>query len=768
MKKILLAFVSSILLIAPALLPFGSASAQSGASGGQAPADPQDLAWPRKIVSGQITILFYQPQVEKWEGNQIQAYSAVAVQTAGSQQQTYGVVYFTARTEVDKVNRLVTLNEFNVTKGNFPTASDKTSQYVGILQQAGKNKVEMVALDHLLSDLAVQQQEQKGGYQLDNEPPRVIFSTKPAVLVLIDGEPVLRPSGQNDLDRVINTRALILFERKKNKYYLALLGGWVEGASPEGPWTFAKDVPGDVEKAKDKIAGSGQVDLLTGDEAGQAGQTGQSAQNDSSGPSPQPEPAAYKSESLKDRLSDGTFPTIYVSTVPAELLLADGEPQLKPIPGTGLLYVSNSQDQIFVNTANQNYYILISGRWFTGKSMDGPWAYVDGKDLPQDFAKIPEGDPKASVLASTPGTPAAEEARISNQIPQTATIDRSQTRLTVIYDGEPQFKPIEGTSLQYAINTQTPVIEVSSNNFLAVQNGVWFASNSAQGPWSAATSVPPVVYSIPPKSPLHYVTYVSIYGYTPEYVYCGYTPGYYGTVLSDDGLVVYGTGWYYPPYIGSFWYGWPWTYGLGAGFFWSPWGGWSFGLGLGYYFPFWRPWWGPLGFGWGWSRWTPGWGWRGWGGVAGLNVYGRWGRGAMIGTRAAWARGEGVHRDGDGWMHNPRTGAVGGGARGAGGGVARGATGRPGEGGNVFAGRDGNVYRYNEQNRSWEQHNGTTWQKPGGSFDQRSMDQSRQGRSTGQQRAGTFHGFGGFGGGGRGGGFGGGGFGGGGFGGRRR
>ena len=53
-------------------------------------------------------------------------------------------------------------------------------------------------------------------------------------------------------------------------------------------------------------------------------------------------------------------------------------------------------------------------------------------------------------------------------------------------------------------------------------------------------------------------------------VYVGYTPGYYGTVVSSDGVVVYGTGYYYPPYIGpTVWVPAPYTYGVGASFAWS-------------------------------------------------------------------------------------------------------------------------------------------------------------------------------------------------------
>jgi hypothetical protein len=100
--------------------------------------------------------------------------------------------------------------------------------------------------------------------------------------------------------------------------------------------------------------------------------------------------------------------------------------------------------------------------------------------------------------------------------------------------------------------------------------------------------VPASIYTIPVSSPLHYVTNVYVYGSTPEYVYMGYTPGYLGTYLEPDGTVVFGSGYVYPSWVGSVWYGAPVTYGLGAVFDWDinfGWG-WGFGWGVG---PFWRP-----------------------------------------------------------------------------------------------------------------------------------------------------------------------------------
>ena len=148
-------------------------------------------------------------------------------------------------------------------------------------------------------------------------------------------------------------------------------------------------------------------------------------------------------------------------------------------------------------------------------------------------------------------------------------------------------------------------IQVSPTSWYAVENGVWFTAAAPAGPWAVATSVPSVIYTIPPSSPVHYVTYVKVYQSTPTTVTTGYTPGYYGTVVSN-GTVVYGTGYAYPPYVGStVWYGPPITYGSGVGITYTPWTGWTYGFGMGWSWGAvtvgwgWGayPWWGPVGYG---------------------------------------------------------------------------------------------------------------------------------------------------------------------------
>ncbi len=613
--------IQAIAWVMTICLTLNSSALATGQVGGAA--DETD-PWPRQFAGAGATIKVYQPQLDSWTGNSLTAYAAVAVKTQGSSDTTYGVIWFTAKTEVDKVNRLVTLDSVQVTKYKFPSLPNNGEQYAQALK-ADLPKSQSIPLDMLEASLATTAAvDQQKKFTVKNEPPVVVFSTTPAVLALIDGEPVLGPA-EKHLQKVVNTRSLIIFDSDRQVYYLGLMDGWVQAPAITGPWTPAKHEPGrDLEKLREHAAASNENQIL-----------------------------GNPDQSLKAAYEDGEAPAVYVSTTAAELLLSTGPPRLVPIPGTSLLYVQNSGDDIFMDTSNQLYYILLAGRWFSSNQLqNGAWSYVPPNTLPHDFAQIPDYSPKASVLVSVPGTPQAKEAAIANSIPQTASISRSAATLQVTYNGTPQFQRIQDTNLQYAVNTPTPVIDVPGASYYAVQNGVWFTSSDAMGPWLVATSVPSAVYAIPPSSPIHYVTYVYVYGFTPTTIYEGYTPGYYGTVVSTDNIVVYGTGYNYQPYtIANTWFPAPYTYGVGAAFTWSAVAGWGLGFGLGMAIgSACGPWWGPVG-GWGWGYAAPAWGWGGYGGAAAANVYGHWGNTAYSGTRAAWA--------------NPYTGNIGQGARGS-------------------------------------------------------------------------------------------------------
>jgi hypothetical protein len=103
------------------------------------------------------------------------------------------VVWFQARTEVDKVSRQVTLDAFQVAAVKFPTMQDREEKYKAFLQQNLPAKSKVVALDRLEAELAASNAMQAAskGADVNNDPPRVILATRPLMLVLIDGLPKL-------------------------------------------------------------------------------------------------------------------------------------------------------------------------------------------------------------------------------------------------------------------------------------------------------------------------------------------------------------------------------------------------------------------------------------------------------------------------------------------------------------------------------------------------------------------------------------------------
>jgi hypothetical protein len=512
--------------------------------------------------------------------------------------------------------------------------------------QAGSANLRPISLERFESAVASTGAQRRGeAVPVKNDPPQIEISTVPSMPVLIDGEPIYREVPHTSLMRVMNTRPLLLRDAS-GTYYLKVFDGWMQAPSLTGKWTVAASVPSACDIALKAAIEQKAVDLLVG--------------GDPKDPRSAP--------SLKTQA-----PRIFVTTKPTELLVFEGQPKFLPIGGTKLMYASNTTGRVFVDADNRKAYVLVAGRWCAGPStLTGPWAFVPGDKLPDDFRKIPDDSPVENVKASIPGTEQAEEAIVANSIPQTAMVKRSTATFTPAFDSEPRLEPIEGTQLRWVVNASLPIVAVGTpTEYFGVQNAVWFVSSSLDGPWLVATSVPAAVYSIPVSSPLHYITYVRVYDYTPDYVIVGYTPGYSGVYVSD-GCIVYGTGFYYQPWIGTVWYGQPVTYGFGAAIAYARWAGWYAGFGFGWTWgaataalgwgwgPY--PWWG--GYGWGaYYPWTYAGGAIAWGAHGGVGV---WGPGYFAGTTGniyqRWGATTAVTRTAGGynaWTGNQWAGQVG-------------------------------------------------------------------------------------------------------------
>jgi len=210
-----------------------------------------------------------------------------------------------------------------------------------------------------------------------NAPPRIVFVEGPVAVVHIDGEPFWRPVENSALERLINTRALVLRDAKAGVVLIHVLDGWVGAPSLSGPWAVATRVPSEVDEVAKEAARIGAADLMLGPE----------------------DPETKKRPSLRSGM-----PFLVVSNQPTEVIQFEGTPSWVSIRRTDLLYVQNTTANVFRDVAVQMAFVLVSGRWFTAVSLAGPWTFVPATELPPSFAKIPDDSPKANVKASVPGT----------------------------------------------------------------------------------------------------------------------------------------------------------------------------------------------------------------------------------------------------------------------------------------------------------------------------------------------------------------------------
>jgi hypothetical protein len=688
---------------------YSSAALSEEAAGPVVPALTAPAAaasWPHTVVREGATVTIYQPQATSWpDRRRITARAALAISRAGQPQPLMGTIELTLATSVDEAAGIVNLSDPQLISSHFPALDTQQASTLEakIREALGQMQIRQVPLTAVLLSL---KQLPVAAVRVNNEPPVIFYADHPASLVVFDGEPVLVPAGKSGLKYAVNTNWGVFTER--GTWYLLNSGFWYSAAQVGGRYAPVSHLP--------------QAFLALKKDPGFAAS------------------AAYIP--AKPPTPKGTATQVFVSQKPAEIIITQGAPALRAVSGTGLQRIVNTPNVLFFHPAQNLYYVLLSGRWFSARAVTGPWQFATDK-LPPDFSLIVPNGPDGAVLAAVPGTIAAQEAVLKAQVPTTASLKRSVAKITVVYSGPPRFAPVEGTTMLYAVNTNTYVLQVKSG-FYACEGGAWFVAPSAMGPWALADAVPAVVYTIPAASPVYPVTYVRIYAVTPAVVTFGFTAGYTLGYVSS-GVLVYGTGFYYPPviiagpipiyypypytYAGSVWYN-P-TTGAWArgGVVYGPYGGAA--RGGSYYNPASGAWahgaavYGPYGGAGAWSAYNPSTGSyaqgsASWGngsgtvnasyynartGVSGstnqnVNPYGRWGSSTFSGANQTVNTQSGANANGRAGGFNSSTGAKGAGYQNAVTGGSGGAV--KTQGGDVYAGHDGNVYKHTDS--GWEKY----------------------------------------------------------------
>ncbi len=496
--------------------------------------------WPRGVAVSSGSITVYQPQIESLEENILKGRAAMAYYGSDDKSPVFGVAWFTARVQIDRSQNIVHFEELSITDTRLPDENKNIGEeFKKAVAASMKSPNLTMSLDALTTALTAVKQEQKQAADLKNIPPEIIYLEEPALLVSIDGKTSLQSIEKSKYKSVVNT-PYPLFNDGKSWYLSVADNVWYKAAEVDGPWTFDTAPPADLVKMV-----AAKAKKYDGD-----------------------------ASDSKETITSDNAPRIMVSHTPAELVVSVGKASFQPLTDS-LLAMSNTESDVFMDVKSQHYFLVISGRWFKAASMKGKWGFVASDALPASFEDIPADSKYVDIRAYIAGTDEAKEAVMDAQIPQTAAVNRGVVEIDLVYDGSPKFKEISGTKLSFAVNSSETVIK-DGNDFYLVKDAVWYVAGSATGPWEVSPKAPPGIGGIPPSSPVYNTKYVYVYDSTPEVVYVGYTPGYVGSYVYGP-TIVYGTGWYYSPWISPYYYyPRPATWGFSVAY--NPWSGWGFGM----------------------------------------------------------------------------------------------------------------------------------------------------------------------------------------------
>jgi hypothetical protein len=675
--------------------------------------------WPRVFDRNGTHVIVYQPQVKSWRGyRSLIADTAVSIQDSNTKP-ILGVISWHADTITDVNSRTVFVRNIQVVSSRFPSlGAPQEAAMQQRVREAYPTMTFTISLDRMIASVEkANAPVQTIATTTPPPPPPIFVSTTPAIVLVVQGKPVLAPVPGTVLQYVVNTNWDLFFDG--SNYFLLNGKTWLKSKNLGESWAVATNLPPDFVKIP---KGQNWDDVLKA----------------------VPPPA-----------STAAAPKVFFTDKPAELILFKGAPAYAKIPGAALLYATNTESNVFRHTPGNQIYVLLSGRWFRADNLQGPWTFASN-DLPVDFSRLPAKQPYSVVAASVPGTQEASDAVLLAQVPTTAIVNRAQaeSQVKVVYSGEPQFVPIESTTMFYAVNTPYKIVRVNGLYYLCYQ-GIWFIGTSPNGPWKTADAVPSVIYTIPPSSPVYNVTYVVVSNPTPTTVEMSYSAGYMGMFvmgMAVGATVVYGTGYYYPPYV--FWgphpiyYPYPYTYGCAAVY--NPYTG-FYGVGRSVYGPYgsagsaawYNPSTGMYGHAYtaqnaygghtyasGYNPWTG----TSWSTSQGHNQYSSWGS-TVVNNGNNWA--EAQHQsnaNGTAGSFQTSKGSAGAGFSGANG--NSGFVAKDANNNNVYAGADGNVYKKNS-NGDWSKWDNGSWTPVDPSTAEAQAKTNAQNRTAGNQASGS-------------------------------
>ncbi len=183
--------------------PISAASQQAPATTGHSASSTP--SWPRVFDRNGTHVVVYQPQLKAWQKYRtLVADTAISITDQG-QKPVLGVISWRAETITDRSNQTVYVSNIVVLDARFPSLDPaQAAAMQKRVHQLYPTMTLTIGLPRMIASLEhvnAPVRSVAGGTQA----PAILVSTSPAIVLLVDGKPVLAPIEGTTLQYVVNT-----------------------------------------------------------------------------------------------------------------------------------------------------------------------------------------------------------------------------------------------------------------------------------------------------------------------------------------------------------------------------------------------------------------------------------------------------------------------------------------------------------------------------------------------------------------------------------
>ena len=234
--------ITFTICLAAGLIP-GSPRQASAATGNPANATP---SWPRVFDRNGTHVVVYQPQLKAWQRyRSLIADTAISITDPG-QKPVLGVISWRAETITDQSAQTVYVSNIVVLDARFPSLdAAQAAAMQKRVHQIYPTMTLTIGLPRMIASLEhvnVPVRSVAGGTQA----PTILVSTSPAIVLLVDGKPVLAPVQGTTLQYVVNTNWDLFYDN--SAYYLLNGRVWLTAKALQGPWVTTTKLPPDMAR----------------------------------------------------------------------------------------------------------------------------------------------------------------------------------------------------------------------------------------------------------------------------------------------------------------------------------------------------------------------------------------------------------------------------------------------------------------------------------------------------------------------------------------